>query len=67
MGGNRHIPFGLNLVPRGLSYPSTYPSTSIKNLGTRLFGAEHLPVVTTMDTLKSGWTQYVYYTTLYLT
>ena len=52
MGGNRHIPFGLNLVPRVLSYPSTYPSTSRKNLGTRLFGAELLPVVTTMDTFN---------------
>ena len=65
LGGNRYIPFGLNLVPRGPSYPSTYPSTRRKNLGTRLSRAELLPVVTRMDTLKSGWTPYVDYTSLY--
>ena len=54
-------PFGLNLVPRVLSYPSNRG----KNLGTRLFGGEILPVVTRMDTLKSGWTPFVYCTMLY--
>ena len=48
LGGNRYIPFGLNLVPRVLSYPSTRR----KKLGTRLIGAELLPVVTTMDTFN---------------